>query len=269
MKFWIFLFLIFNLDCKSPQIILKEPVESVQPGLVSFGLFIVDDTAFTLFEKNAEFKVLAPTHTFFYSIDLTNSEIDPNSKFIVNPAPTGENIEINGKLYNEKKRLVIKNDRINYFLFSNLKPEIQYVLGSTAYSYTTVQFSVRGRRRDQINYVDIPLPLTDLSKTLNFKVILDEISFLGNFVIKVEVKQKGIFLDFNENKIGTIERAEDFLKNSQNQELIKSLYGGNEISEKNAEIVFLKKLLSNSLENGYWAKKVKERLKQISEETKN
>ena len=269
MKFWIFLFLIFNLDCKSPQIILKEPVESVQPGLVSFGLFIVDDTAFTLFEKNAEFKVLAPTHTFFYSIDLTNSEIDPNSKFIVNPAPTGENIEINGKLYNEKKRLVIKNDRINYFLFSNLKPEIQYVLGSTAYSYTTVQFSVRGRRRDQINYVDIPLPLTDLSKTLNFKVIPDEISFLGNFVIKVEVKQKGIFLDFNENKIGTIHRAEDFLKNSQNQELIKSLYGGNEISEKNAEIVFLKKLLSNSLENGYWAKKAKEQLKQIPEETKN
>ena len=193
MKFWIFLFLIFNLDCKSPQIILKEPVKSVQTGLVSFGLFIVDDTAFTLFEKNAEFKVLAPTHTFFYSIDLTNSEIEPKSKFIVNPVPTGENIEINGKLYNEKKRLVIENDRINYFLFSNLKPEIQYVLGSTAYSYTTVQFSVRGRRRDQINYVDIPLPLTDLSKTLNFKVIPDEISFLGNFVIKVEVKQKGIF----------------------------------------------------------------------------
>ena len=76
-------------------------------------------------------------------------------------------------------------------------------------------------------------------------------------------------MDFNENKIGTIHRAEDFLKNSQNQELIKSLYGGNEISEKNAEIVFLKKLLSNSLENGYWTKKAKERLKQISEETKN
>jgi len=269
MKFWILLYIILNLDCKSPEIILKEPAKPVQPGLVSFGLFIVDETAFTLFEKNAEFKVLAPTHTYFYSIDSTNSEIDPNSKFIVNPAPTGENIEINGKLYNEKKRIVIKNDQTNYFLFSDLTPEREYILGSTGYSFTTALISVRGRRRDQINYVDIPLQLTDKTNVLKFGITPEKISFLGNFLIKVQVKQKGFFFDFNEIKFGTIQRAEDFLRNSQNKEMIELLYGGNEISEKNAEIVFLKKLLESSLENGYWAKKAKKQLEQMSGETKN
>lgn len=252
------LVLFYLLGCKSPTLILKEPIGESQPGLVAFGLILHDDISPSLLEKHAKWKQPEPTRTFFYQFNSSTGEINWMSKVFIIPKPRKENIEINGTLYNEQSRMIIRNEYITYFLFTNLEEDKEYLLGKTSYSYTTGRISVRGRRTEQVNYIDIPIELKDFSKVLKLKTIPRKISFLGNFLVRVSLKEKGNFLGYNEQRIGSVEK----ISLPEDAVLYPSIYGSEEISETGAEIFFLKRLLMNSVD-GYWKKLITDRLTEL------